>query len=248
MSSSSSRPKRPTDIGTRRAASGGSTLVRTWTRGRNRWSSATSRWTSLARPAANLPEAGQPGRRGGATFATGRGIRLTTTLWSRPTLTSYGGGCRDLRLAGPWRDYVGCGRSISTAVAVLSACTGYAEVATIPTSRGPPIPSRCARCVALLAAPRHQSRHRRGPAHESHRSRVGAAVSAEPVIESRSLGRPPRQEDRTNLCVAGLSGPTVRTSGWPSPSRRRSDWQPFVSTIADRPPDDGGDRIAGGPA
>ncbi len=88
-------------------------------------------------------------------------------------------------LAGPWRDYVGWALNIEQ-LAGMSAATGYADGPPC-NLQGPADPIAGVHAtVALLAALDHRDRTGEGQLIEVAQIEVGAAVTAEPVIE-RSL-------------------------------------------------------------
>ncbi|OBK39211.1 acyl-CoA hydratase [Mycobacterium sp. 1245111.1] len=85
-------------------------------------------------------------------------------------------------LGGPWRDYVGWALNIEQ-VSGMSASTGYADGPPC-NLQGPADPiAGVHACVALLAALEHRRTTGEGQLIEAAQIEVGAAVTAEPVIE-----------------------------------------------------------------
>ncbi|VEG46444.1 CaiB/baiF CoA-transferase family protein [Mycolicibacterium flavescens] len=91
-------------------------------------------------------------------------------------------------LEGPWRDYVGWALNIEQ-LAGMSAVTGYADGPPC-NLQGPADPIAGVHAtVALLAALEHRRRTGEGQLIEVAQIEVGAAVTAEPVIEYSLTGR-----------------------------------------------------------
>ena len=97
-------------------------------------------------------------------------------------------------LAGPWRDYVGWALNIEQ-LSGMSACTGYPDGPPC-NLQGPADPiAGVHAAVALLAALEHRRRTGEGQLIEVAQIEVGAAVTAEPVIEYSLTGNSPRPRE-----------------------------------------------------
>ncbi len=120
-----------------------------------------------------------------------------------------------LGLEGPWRDYVGWALNFEQ-LSGMSAATGYPDGPPC-NLQGPadPIVGTHA-TVALLAALEHKRRTGEGQLIEVAQIEVGAAVTAEPVIEYSLTGRVPEREGNRhrNTHRACTRHPEM-TSGWP---------------------------------
>lgn len=127
-------------------------------------------------------------------------------------------------LAGPWRDYVGWALNIEQ-LSGMSSATGYSDGPPC-NLQGPADPIAGVHAtVALLAALEHRNRTGEGQLIEVAQIEVGAAVTAEPVIE-RSLtgGVPPRAGNRHPIYAQGVY-PTRDADDWVALSvRDDSDW------------------------
>ena len=127
-------------------------------------------------------------------------------------------------LDGPWRDYVGWALNIEQ-VSGMSAVTGYAQGPPCNV-QGPADPIVGVHAgVALLAALDHRRRTGEGQLIEVAQIEVGAAVTAEPVIEYSMNGIvPPREGNRRRGCRQGVY-PTDSDDTWVALSvRDDTDW------------------------
>ena len=117
-------------------------------------------------------------------------------------------------LDGPWRDYVGWALNIEQ-VSGMSAVTGYADGPPCNV-QGPADPIVGVHAgVALLAALDHRRRTGEGQLIEVAQIEVGAAVTAEPVIEYSMNGVVrPRDGNRQRGCARASTRPTPTTRGW----------------------------------
>jgi crotonobetainyl-CoA:carnitine CoA-transferase CaiB-like acyl-CoA transferase len=116
-------------------------------------------------------------------------------------------------LDGPWRDWVGWALNIEQ-VSGMSAVTGYADGPPCNV-QGPADPIVGVHAgVALLAALDHRRRTGEGQLIEVAQIEVGAAVTAEPVIEYSMNGVvPPRDGNRQRGCCQGVY-PTDTDGAW----------------------------------
>lgn len=134
-------------------------------------------------------------------------------------------------LEGPWRDYVGWALNIEQ-VSGMSAATGYADGPPC-NLQGPADPIAGVHAsIALLAALAHRERTGEGQLIEVAQVEVGAAVTAEPVIEY-SLTRkvPPRQGNRHRTYAQGVY-PTSVADEWVAVSiRDDTDWVALVGAM-----------------
>jgi crotonobetainyl-CoA:carnitine CoA-transferase CaiB-like acyl-CoA transferase len=131
-------------------------------------------------------------------------------------------------LAGPWRDYVGWALNIEQ-LSGMSACTGYADGPPC-NLQGPADPvAGVHAAVALLAALEHKRRTGEGQLIEVAQIEVGAAVTAEPVIEYSLTGRVrPREGNRHRTYAQGVY-PANGQNEWVAVSvRHDSDWAAVV--------------------
>ncbi len=127
-------------------------------------------------------------------------------------------------LDGPWRDYVGWALNIEQ-VSGMSAVTGYAEGPPCNV-QGPADPIVGVHAgVALLAALEHRRRTGEGQLIEVAQIEVGAAVTAEPVIEYSMNGIVrPRDGNRQRGYCQGVY-PTDTDDAWVALSvRDDNDW------------------------
>ena len=134
-------------------------------------------------------------------------------------------------LAGPWRDYVGWALNIEQ-LSGMSACTGYADGPPC-NLQGPADPvAGVHAAVALLAALEHKRCTGEGQLIEVAQIEVGAAVTAEPVIEYSLTGKVrPREGNRHRTYVQGVY-PASGHDEWVAISvRHDSDWAAVVEAI-----------------
>ena len=134
-------------------------------------------------------------------------------------------------LAGPWREYVGWALNIEQ-LSGMSACTGYADGPPC-NLQGPADPvAGVHAAVALLAALEHKHRTGEGQLIEVAQIEVGAAVTAEPVIEYSLTGKVrPREGNRHRTYAQGVY-PASGLNEWVAVSvRHDSDWAAVVEAI-----------------
>jgi crotonobetainyl-CoA:carnitine CoA-transferase CaiB-like acyl-CoA transferase len=134
-------------------------------------------------------------------------------------------------LDGPWRDYVGWALNIEQ-VSGMSAVTGYADGPPCNV-QGPADPIVGVHAgVALLAALEHRRRTGEGQLIEVAQIEVGAAVTAEPVIEYSMNGIVrPRDGNRRRGYRQGVY-PTNTEDAWVALSvRDDTDWAALVKAI-----------------
>ncbi len=146
-------------------------------------------------------------------------------------------------LDGPWRDYVGWALNIEQ-VSGMSAVTGYPDGPPCNV-QGPADPIVGVHAgVALLAALEHRRRTGDGQLIEVAQIEVGAAVTAEPVIEYSMNGIVrPRDGNRQRGYCQGVY-PTDTDDAWVAVSvRDDSDWSQLVE-VMDRPKLLEDDRLA----
>jgi crotonobetainyl-CoA:carnitine CoA-transferase CaiB-like acyl-CoA transferase len=127
-------------------------------------------------------------------------------------------------LAGPWRDYVGWALNIEQ-LSGMSAATGYPDGPPC-NLQGPADPVAGVHAtVALLAALEYRSRTGDGQLIEVAQVEVGAAVTAEPVIEYSLTGQVrPREGNRHRAYAQGVY-PTNEADEWVAISvRDDGDW------------------------
>lgn len=127
-------------------------------------------------------------------------------------------------LEGPWRDYVGWALNIEQ-VSGMSAATGYADGPPC-NLQGPADPiAGVHACVALLAALEHRRSTGEGQLIEAAQIEVGAAVTAEPVIEYSLTGAVrPREGNRHRDYAQGVYA-TGNVDDWVALSvRDDADW------------------------
>jgi crotonobetainyl-CoA:carnitine CoA-transferase CaiB-like acyl-CoA transferase len=134
-------------------------------------------------------------------------------------------------LDGPWRDYVGWALNIEQ-VSGMSAATGYAQGPPCNV-QGPADPIVGVHAgVALLAALDHRRRTGEGQLIEVAQIEVGAAVTAEPVIEYSMNGivRPREGNRRRGYCQGVY--PTDTDDAWVALSvRDDADWSQLVDAM-----------------
>jgi crotonobetainyl-CoA:carnitine CoA-transferase CaiB-like acyl-CoA transferase len=146
-------------------------------------------------------------------------------------------------LDGPWRDYVGWALNIEQ-VSGMSAVTGYADGPPCNV-QGPADPIVGVHAgVALLAALEHRRRTGEGQLIEVAQIEVGAAVTAEPVIEYSMNGIVrPREGNRQRGFCQGVY-PTDSDDAWVALSvRDDDDWSRLVDAMG-RPGQLEDDRLA----
>ena len=134
-------------------------------------------------------------------------------------------------LDGPWRDYVGWALNIEQ-VSGMSAVTGYADGPPCNV-QGPADPIVGVHAgVALLAALEHRRRTGEGQLIEVAQIEVGAAVTAEPVIEYSMNGIVrPRDGNRQRGYCQGVY-PTDTEDAWVALSvRDDNDWSALVGAM-----------------
>ncbi|WP_197505070.1 CaiB/BaiF CoA-transferase family protein, partial [Mycobacterium sp. E3305] len=134
-------------------------------------------------------------------------------------------------LEGPWRDYVGWALNIEQ-VSGMSAMTGYPDGPPC-NLQGPADPIAGVHAgVALLAALEHRRSTGEGQLIEVAQIEVGAAVTAEPVIEYSLTGTVrPREGNRHREYAQGVY-PTARTDEWIAISvRDDADWVALLAAI-----------------
>ena len=127
-------------------------------------------------------------------------------------------------LAGPWRDYVGWALNIEQ-LSGMSAATGYPDGPPC-NLQGPADPIAGVHAgVALLAALSHCERTGEGQLIEVAQIEVGAAVTAEPVIEHSMTGLTRGREGNRHRQYAQGVYPTRVKDDWVALSvRDDSDW------------------------
>ena len=134
-------------------------------------------------------------------------------------------------LDGPWRDYVGWALNIEQ-VSGMSAVTGYADGPPCNV-QGPADPLVGVHAgVALLAALEHRRRTGEGQLIEIAQIEVGAAITAEPVIEYSMNGIVrPREGNRQRGYCQGVY-PTRADDAWVALSvRDETDWRHLVDAM-----------------
>lgn len=127
-------------------------------------------------------------------------------------------------LEGPWRDYVGWALNIEQ-LAGMSAATGYADGPPC-NIQGPADPiAGVHAAIALLAALEHRQRTGEGQLIEVAQIEVGAAVTAEPVIEYSLTGTVRQREGNRHRAYAQGVYPTAVDDDWVAISiRDDADW------------------------
>ena len=134
-------------------------------------------------------------------------------------------------LEGPWRDYVGWALNIEQ-VSGMSASTGYADGPPC-NLQGPADPiAGVHACVALLAALEHRRSTGEGQLIEAAQIEVGAAVTAEPVIEYSLTQRVREREGNRHRAYAQGVYPTSDEDEWVAVSvRDDADWAAVTELI-----------------
>ncbi|UXA20729.1 CaiB/BaiF CoA-transferase family protein [Mycobacterium sp. SMC-4] len=134
-------------------------------------------------------------------------------------------------LEGPWRDYVGWALNIEQ-LSGMSAVTGYDDGPPC-NLQGPADPiAGVHAAVALLAAMHHRSRTGEGQLIEVAQIEVGAAVTAEPVIEHSLTGATRAREGNRDRRFAQGVYAAQGESEWVAVSvRDDSDWRAVVEVI-----------------
>lgn len=134
-------------------------------------------------------------------------------------------------LEGPWRDYVGWALNIEQ-VSGMSASTGYADGPPC-NLQGPADPiAGVHACVALLAALEHRRSTGEGQLIEAAQIEVGAAVTAEPVIEYSLSGHVRAREGNRHRAYAQGVYPTHEDDEWVAISvRDDADWAAVTDLI-----------------
>lgn len=134
-------------------------------------------------------------------------------------------------LEGPWRDYVGWALNIEQ-LAGMSAATGYPDGPPC-NLQGPADPIAGVHAgVALLAALRHRERTGEGQLIEVAQIEVGAAVTAEPVIEYSLTGTIASREGNRHRWYAQGVYPTSAEDDWVALSvRDDTDWTALVDAM-----------------
>lgn len=137
-------------------------------------------------------------------------------------------------LEGPWRDYVGWALNIEQ-LAGMSAVTGYPDGPPC-NLQGPADPIAGVHgAVALLAALDHRRRTGEGQLIEVAQIEVGAAVTAEPVIEHSMTGRVAEREGNRHRHYAQGVYRALGEDDWVALSvRDDTDWA-GVTEAVDRP-------------
>lgn len=127
-------------------------------------------------------------------------------------------------LAGPWRDYVGWALNIEQ-LSGMSSATGYSDGPPC-NLQGPADPIAGVHAtVALLAALEHRRRSGQGQLIEVAQIEVGAAVTADPVIDRSLTGKVREREGNRHREYAQGVYPTDDPDGWIALSiRDNADW------------------------
>ena len=134
-------------------------------------------------------------------------------------------------LQGPWRDFVGWALNIEQ-LAGMSAVTGYPDGPPC-NLQGPADPIAGVHAtVALLAALEHKRRTGEGQLIEVAQIEVGAAVTAEPVIEYSLTGQVREREGNRHRVFAQGVYPAGGEDEWVAISvRDDADWATLVDVI-----------------
>ena len=136
-----------------------------------------------------------------------------------------------LGLEGPWRDYVGWALNFEQ-LSGMSAATGYPDGPPC-NLQGPADPVVGTHAtVALLAALEHKRRTGEGQLIEVAQIEVGAAVTAEPVIEYSLTGAVPEREGNRHRHFAQGVYPSSGEDEWVAISvRDDADWLTTLDVI-----------------
>ncbi|OBF77813.1 acyl-CoA hydratase [Mycobacterium sp. 852002-51613_SCH5001154] len=136
-----------------------------------------------------------------------------------------------LGLEGPWRDYVGWALNFEQ-ISGMSAATGYPDGPPC-NLQGPADPIVGVHAtVALLAALEHKRRTGEGQLIEVAQIEVGAAVTAEPVIEYSLTHQLRQREGNRHRCYAQGVYPASGDDEWVAVSvRDDADWAAVVDAI-----------------
>lgn len=136
-----------------------------------------------------------------------------------------------LGLEGPWRDYVGWALNFEQ-ISGMSAATGYPDGPPC-NLQGPADPIVGVHAtVALLAALEHKRRTGEGQLIEVAQIEIGAAVTAEPVIEYSLTGRVYEREGNRHRSYAQGVYPASGDDEWVAISvRDDADWAAVVDVI-----------------
>ena len=134
-------------------------------------------------------------------------------------------------LEGPWRDYVGWALNIEQ-LSGMSAVTGFADGPPC-NLQGPADPiAGVHAAVALLGALEHQRRTGEGQLIEVAQIEVGAAVTAEPVIEYSLSGVVREREGNRHRTYAQGVYPSSVADQWVAVSvRDDADWASVVDVV-----------------
>ncbi|OAN36863.1 CaiB/BaiF CoA transferase family protein [Mycolicibacterium iranicum] len=137
-------------------------------------------------------------------------------------------------LEGPWRDYVGWALNIEQ-LSGMSSATGYADGPPC-NLQGPADPIAGVHAtVALLAALEHRARTGEGQLIEVAQIEVGAAVTAEPVIEYSLTGRVRSREGNRHRTYAQGVYQTAVDDEWVAISvRDDSDWVAVAEVLGEQ--------------
>ncbi|OBK17892.1 CaiB/BaiF CoA transferase family protein [Mycobacterium asiaticum] len=136
-----------------------------------------------------------------------------------------------LGLEGPWRDYVGWALNFEQ-ISGMSAATGYPDGPPC-NLQGPADPIVGVHAtVALLAALEHKRRTGEGQLIEVAQIEVGAAVTAEPVIEYSLTHQLRQREGNRHRCYAQGVYPASGDDEWVAVSvRDDADWAAVVDVV-----------------
>jgi crotonobetainyl-CoA:carnitine CoA-transferase CaiB-like acyl-CoA transferase len=135
-------------------------------------------------------------------------------------------------LEGPWRDYVGWALNIEQ-LSGMSSTTGYPDGPPC-NLQGPADPiAGVHAAVALLAALEHRARTGEGQLIEVAQVEVGAAVTAEPVIEYSLTGQVRAREGNRHRMFAQGVYPTAADDEWVAISvRNDADWVALAEAVS----------------
>lgn len=137
-------------------------------------------------------------------------------------------------LEGPWRDFVGWALNIEQ-LSGMAAVTGYPDGPPC-NLQGPADPiAGVHAAVALLAALEHRGRTGEGQLIEVAQIEVGAAVTAQPVIEHAVTGQLSAREGNRHRTYAQGVFPSAVSDEWVAVSVRHDDDWAAVCDIVGRP-------------